>query len=119
MISSIEFLKIEESEWVQLADNLTKPLIFPFVSTIGHDSLLIYGGNFCSDGVVIGANQVQRHIEEDYFAICSNSFGVMTRIGVAVGLAIDNNNQLRMVAFRPETGVMETIVKYGDAINYS
>ena len=77
------------------------PCIWPFVSAIGDNSLLIYGGlkgNHISGGLLIDMEKNrQTIIPKNDFSIISRSHGVARRSGAAVGLVEDKNQHLYMV----------------------
>ena len=98
--------KYLSKSWREIKTLNLRPRILPFVSAIGKNSLLVYGGRYKLDGVIFDMDQnfMERKIKEteDLEIESEMSHGILTSTGVAIGTAIDGNNNFVLLAYRPE-----------------
>ena len=104
--------------WVDIDCDNFRPRAFPFVSAIGNERLIIYGGvdlyDKLSVGVVIDMNKnIQPMIVQNDFGIESNSHGVMIDSDIVVGCVRKSGTQTYcMAAFRPDENRIETLADF-------
>ena len=66
-------------------------------------------------GLIIDMDKMKKHeiLQKDQKLFSKMSHGVLTRSGVAVGLAFDHTNKKCVVAYKPDINRME-IIKWWD-----